>query len=174
MDSTIFRTTESPPVPGYYTVALFRVRRLIWLMERNDVTENPTVAEALTAWLNENPHEPGYDERLGKLVSLYERTPLGDNLKLAVALATSDPYAQADMLIYLSEDERTDAAVEANHQLGMLAMQTARARALPLVPKLQNPEAYFRIVTAAPPNPWTDVAREHLERLAKEPESERL
>ncbi len=173
MEATIFRPAESQPVPGYYTVALFSVRRLIWLMERNDVTKEPTVAEALTAWLNENPHEVNYDERLGRLVSLYEKTPLGDNLKLAVALATSDPYAQAEMLIYLSEDERTDAAVEANHQLGMLAMQTARARALPLVPKLQGPEAYFRIVTAAPPNPWTDVAREHLERLTKEPETER-
>ena len=69
------------------------------------------------------------------------------------------------MLIWLAADERTDAAVEANYQLGMLTMQTGRAMALPLIPRLKQPKDYFRTVIAAPPNPWQDLARQHLRRL---------
>ena len=138
-------------------------------MNRNNVMQDTEASEALTGLANENPYELDYDRRVGKLVSLYERTSLGDNLKLAVAMATSDPYAQAEMLIKLAQDERTDAAIEANYQLGMLGMQTARARALPLIPKLKRPQDYFQIVIAAPPNPWQELARGHLMRLTEVP-----
>lgn len=168
-ETMVFLPTESFPPRVYYAEALFRLRRLIWLMDRNDVANDDAAAEALGALLNENPYELEYEARVGKLVGLYERTRLGDNLKLAAAMATGDPYVQAEMLIWLAEDERTDAAVEANYQLGMLAMQTARARALPLIPKLKKPQSYFRTVIAAPPNPWQDLARKHLTSFGKEP-----
>lgn len=161
----VFQPVSVLPSRDYYDEALFRVRELIWLIERNNVLNDSAAAEALAAMLDENPLALNYDERLGNLVSVYEGTALGDNLILAVALATPDPYAQAEMLIYLAEDERTDAAVKANYQLGMLTMQTERARALPLIPNLKKPADYFRIVIAAPPNPWQDLAGEHLARL---------
>jgi len=162
----VFRTPESIPVPAYYTEALFRIRRLIWLMDRNNILDDAEASEALGALLDENPHGPRYEERLGNLAGNYEQTPIGDNLKLAVAMATDDPYTQAEMLIWLAADERTDAAVEANYHLGMLVKQTARARALMLIPEIKKPEEYFQIVIAAPDNPWQSFAREHLGRLA--------
>jgi len=168
-ENVVFRPPESIPNRAYYAEALFRTRRLIWMIERNDALENPLVAEALGRLLKENPHQVDYSERLGKLIGEYESTLLGDNLKLAFAMELSDPYEQADHLILLAQDERTDAAVEANYQLGVLAMQTARARALPLIPGLKKPETYFQTVIAAPPNPWQDLARLHLARLKKTP-----
>ncbi|MHC4295344.1 MAG: hypothetical protein ACYSTL_07140, partial [Planctomycetota bacterium] len=94
LEATIFRAAESLPPPAYYAEALFRVRRLIWLMESNDVSNDIPAAEALAARCNENPRELNYDERLGTLVTRYEKTRLGDNLKLDVALAINDPYTQ--------------------------------------------------------------------------------
>jgi len=163
--SGVFRKPRTIPSPGYYADALFQTRRLAWLIDVNHVMTDPLAAKALGAMLNESPNEPRLDERLGKLASIYEATSLGDNLKLAVAMATTDPYMQAEMLIWLAEDQRTDAAIEANYQLGMLVMQTARARALTLIPKIKTAEEYSRIVVAAPPNPWQPFAREHLARL---------
>jgi hypothetical protein len=173
-ETGLFQPAEAVPSLGYYAETLLRIRRLIWLMERNNVLNDPTDGEALAAMLNENPYEPQYEERLGRLAGRYEKTALGDNLKLAVAMATADPYGQAEMLIWLAEDERTDAAVEANYQLGMLVMQTARAHALRLIPKLKKPQDYFQIVIAAPPNPWTQLAREHLSRLEETPQEKPL
>ena len=161
----VFQPVSVLPSRDYYDEALFRVRELIWLIEENKILDDPAAAKALAAMLNENPLALNYDERLGDLVSIYEGTAMGDNLTLDVALATPDPYTQAEMLIYLAKDEFTDAAVKANYQLGMLTMQTERARALPLIPNLKKPADYFRIVIAAPPNPWQDLAREHLARL---------
>ena len=165
IESRVFLPAESIPARAYYAEALFWTRRLIWLMARNDALNDAATAQALAALADENPYQADYDERLGKLVGRHENTKLGDNLKLAFAMATGDPYEQAYQLIYLAEDERTDAAVEANYQLGMLAMQTARARALPLIAKLKEPQKYFQIVIAAPPNPWQELSREHLGRI---------
>ncbi len=165
IEAGVFQPPPSLPTAAYYAEALFRTRRLVWLMQQNKVLEDPQVTEAFRALLNENPCEPDYQERLGRIVGLYENTLLGDNLKLAIAIETTDPYIQAEMLIWLAKDERTDAAVEANYQLGMLAMQTARARALPLIAGLKRPEEYFQTVIAAPPNPWQELARQHLGQL---------
>jgi len=90
---------------------------------------------------------------------------MGDNLKLAVALATPNLYERAEMLILLAEDERTDSAIEANYQLGHLALRTREAPALGLVEKLKNPRAYFQLVVAAPDNPWRDLAAYQLAAL---------
>jgi hypothetical protein len=158
----IFDSPDTIPYRGYYADALFRIRKLLWLIEVNDIADDPAAADALAAWVSESPCQDDYADRLGGLVDAYERTALGDNLKLAVAMAVDDPYMQAEMLIWLAEDERTDAAIEANYQLGMLVMQTARARALTLIPRIKTAPEYFRTVVAAPPNPWQDFAREHL------------
>lgn len=161
----MFRQRLSIPPQAYYTEALFRVQRLIWLMERNKILTGSAAARALSAMLSISPHKPQYLEALGSLLDQYENTALGDNLKLAVAMATDDPYMQAEMLIWLAVDERTDAAVEANYELGMLVMQSASARALTLMPGIKKPAEYFRIVIAAPPNPWQQFAQRHLARL---------
>jgi len=164
----VFRPRRSIPSTEYYAEALFQVRRLTWIMDKNGVMDDPAAGEALCEMLKINPYEPGLDEKLGALLDerRYETSSMGDNLKLAVAVATADPYLQADMLTLLAADERTDAAIEANYYLGMLTMQTARARALMLLPEVKTPEEYFETVIAAPSNPWQQLARRHLARIS--------
>mgnify|MGYP001488237628 CR=1 FL=1 len=63
-------------------------------------------------------------------------------------------------------DERTDAAIIANFELGKLAMRTAEAPDIGrLVKGLKTPEEYFRIVIAAPENPYQQKAAELLASL---------
>jgi hypothetical protein len=153
----------------YYENALLDVERLVWLMEQNGVLEDARSAEALSAQLALDPSSPDYGERLARLAGLYEDTNMGDNLKLAVAEATSDPYQKATMLIALSENQLTDAAIEANYALGRLAMKTAEAPALPLLTKLKSPDTYFKAVIAARDNPWQRRAAARLAWLAARP-----
>jgi len=159
----VFTKDRGIPSRQHYLQAMFDVERLLWLIKRNDLLNDPEAAEAMAAYLRENPYQPDYGYRLGLLVSTYEKTKMGDNLKLAVAQATTDPYTKAEMLIWLAKDERTDAAVEANYELGRLTMRKAEAPALPLVPGMKNPEAYFKLVVAAPANPWAKLARRHMD-----------
>jgi len=165
-EDRIFQSPSTIPAPGYYADALFDVRRLLWLIDVNSVVGDSEATEALGAWLSQSPNQANYAEKLEGLAGTYERTSLGDNLKLAVAMAVDDPYMQAEMLIWLAGDKDTDAAIEANYQLGMLVMQTARARALMLVPGIKTAEECFKTVLAAQPNPWQEFARAHLARLA--------
>jgi len=162
-----FAPLASAPSRRYYADALFAVERLVWLMEQNDVLNDSESSAALADYLNLNPFRTGYEDRLAELLSDpnkgYEKTKMGDNLKLAYAQVTTDPYARAEMLILLAEDERTDAAIEANYELGKLAMQPARAPAVRLLVK--GPEEYFKLVVAAPANPWQRLAAEELRSL---------
>jgi len=157
-----------PPVPseGHYEEALSAAERLIWLIQQNDAVNDAGSAEALAAYVNVNPRGQDCYQALSVLAGAYEQTALGDNLKLAVAQATPDPYVRASMLIPLAERRPpTDAAIEANYELGRLALRTAEAPALALLENLRTPEAYFKVIVAAPPNPWQRLARRQLEWL---------
>ncbi|MCJ7543212.1 MAG: hypothetical protein MUP47_01395 [Phycisphaerae bacterium] len=163
----IFSPEPSVPSDRYYDEAAFAVRRLQWLMDSNDVLNALPSAEALAAYLNCNPRDTHYLDLLSRLAGLYEQTHLGDNLKLAVALACPNLYERAEMLILLADRGDTDAAIEANYELGRLTMRTAEAPALPLVENLRQPEDYFRAIQAASPSPWKPLAEEHLASLAR-------
>ncbi len=152
-----FTTPTSLPTQRdyeYYENALLAVERLIWLMNENDDADDKLAAKAMAAYLKLNPHSTEYAERLGELAGLYENSKMGDNLKLAVALATRDHFQRAEMLIALSENKNTDVAIEANYALGRLALATALEPAIALTEKLKPPEDYFRAVIAARDNPW--------------------
>jgi hypothetical protein len=161
----VFSPAADVPALRYYAEALSSVRRLVWLIERNDVLGDPASAEAMAALLEVDQCELDCYQRLEELAGKYEHTRLGDNLKLAVALATPSLYERAEMLILLAQDARSDAAIEANYELGRLAMRTGQAPALPLVENLKKPQEYFELVTSAPPNPWQHPAWEHLASL---------
>lgn len=165
----VFFPPAEVPNRDYYRGALEAVQRLTWLMSRNKVLEDPNAAEALGAYLDINPKLPDYYQRLSKLLGdpdkAREQTSLGDNLKLAVALQTPDVYKRAETLITLAKDVRTDAAIVANFELGKLAMRTAEAPTISLVKGLKNPEEYFRIVIAAPDNPYRNKAAELLANI---------
>jgi len=167
----------SPPadVPSreYFLGAREAVERLAWLMERNNVLRDANSAEALAAYLDLNPKRPDYYQRLTGLLSdttrKREATAMGDNLKLAIALQTADVYERAQMLILLAEDVQSDAAIVANMELGKLAMRIREAPVIRLVGGLKTPEEYFKIVRAAPPNPYQRKADELLAFLAARP-----
>lgn len=163
----VFAPEPSVPSDRYYDEATFAVRRLQWLMDSNDVLNDLPSAEALAAYLNCSPRDTHYLDRLSRLAGLYEQTHLGDNLKLAVALACPNLYERAEMLILLAARGDTDAAIEANYELGRLTMRTSEAPALPLVENLRQPEEYFRAIQAASPSPWKPLAEEHLASLSR-------
>jgi hypothetical protein len=169
----LFSPAADVPSRAYYLGAAEAVERLIWLMEQNGVLKDPNSAEALGAYLDVNPKLPDYDKRLADLLNdtarKRESTPMGDNLLLAVALHTPDPYKRAEALVALAKDERTDAAIEANFELGKLALNTADARAIGLTVGLRTPEQYFKAVIAARPNPYQQKAAELLAALAARP-----
>jgi len=164
-------------VPGLdaYRGATEAVERLIWMIEGNKVLNDPGSAEALGAYLDVNPKRPDYYGRLAALLSdetrKRESTPMGDNLKLAVALHTPDLYERADQLIQLAKEERTDAAIVANFELGKFALRTAEDPARVLIKDLKTPEEYFRLVIGAPPNPYEQKAAELLASLAARPKA---
>jgi len=159
----VFPGVRSIPSPDYRAQALFTAQRLIWLMEQNHVLKDPHSAEALAGYLDLDPvalrAEP-YFRRLGTLVAKYENTPMGENLKLAAAMAMADPGPRVEQLLLLSKQRSDlDAAVEASYELGELTLQKPE---LAQREDLMSPAAYFELVKAAPPNPWTDLATRRL------------
>jgi len=163
---TVFRPAASIPSRRYYDSALFAVERLIWQIKRNDLVSDEPAGRALGAYLRLNPYDIDYLQRIGNLARDNEHTLFGDNLKLAVALAIPDLYERADMLISLADSGQIDVSVEANYELGRLALRTRQAPALPLVEKLASPQKYFELVVAAPPNPWAPLAEKNLAVLS--------
>ncbi len=158
------------PSRDCYLGALEAVQQLTWLMSRNAVLNDPNAAEALGAYVDINPKLPDYAQQLDRLLSdpakARECTSLGDNIKLAVALQTPSVYERAEMLMILARDERTDAAIVANFELGKLAMRTAEAPDISRIVKgIKKPEEYFRIVIASPENPYQPKAAELLAGL---------
>ena len=158
----VFVAPATIPNERYYDEALLATQRLLWLIQRNDVVYDVGAAEALAALMRLNPCRIDYYQRLCHLAGLYESTPLEDNLKLAVAMATPNLYERAEMLIPLADNREADSSIEANYELGRLALQTVEAPALSLVPRLAKPHDYFSRVVDAAPNPFADLAAQHL------------
>jgi len=149
----------------YYEEALGDIERLLWLMRENHVKDDPPSAEALGEYLKISRRDPHRLEHLAVLAGRYEGTHMGDNLKLAEALMTTDTLTKARKLIKLAEDKVSDAGIEANYKLAYLRMGTGSASALPLMVKLKKPREYFNIVASARDNPWGRIARERLAQL---------
>lgn len=152
---------------AYYRQALLPMRRLIWLMEENHALTDAAAAEALSAYLEVNPHLPSYAQRLGKLLDpakQREKTRMGNNIKLAIAEATADVFERADVLALLAEDTSgdTDAAIEANFKLGLLITQEPIPK---LMSGIKGARHYFSQVAKARPNPWQAEARKHTSHL---------
>jgi len=165
----LFLPPPTLPAREYCADALFKVRWLIWIIDQNALLDDPRAAEAFAEYLRLNPNAfargDEHFERLCELAGRYEDTRFGDNLRLAVARAESDPYEEARALVQLAR-ETTDAAIEAHFQLGRLTMQLP---VLGLLEGVREPQQYFEIVVAAPPNPWQDLARQRLKLLAAGP-----
>lgn len=163
----IFSRYPSLPRLDVYEHALFETEVLVWRIERNDVLRDARCARALGKLLAINPYLPDYARRVKQLAAEpeFQNTPMADNLRLAVAKLCADPYDRLESLLPLAADQRTDSSIEAHFELGRLTLQTTPAWATPLPESVQTPETYFKIVVAAPPNPWQPAALENLRWL---------
>jgi hypothetical protein len=159
----IFTPLQSLPGPAYYEQALFETDRLLWLMDANDVLYDPKAAAAMAAFTRLNP----FDDEFGKdLQALLDepgtmQTTFGRNIELAAAKANPDRQAKVRQLTRLAEDPGdSDAAIEANFELGRLAMQPAVAGPI----KLKPAGVYFQYVLDHQPNPWRQQAAKWMGR----------
>ena len=184
----VFLPPEPLPAAGHYREALRDAEELLWLIRRNEILGDPDERygerEALRAWLEANPNEPGY---LGLLERIRDNTAggtrLADNLELAVAKEMPGLARRAGALAEVavraeeadpSEPWRCDASVPAKYELGLIAMRpvdvsTVRKqwRESGAGLTLRPAEEYFREVAEAG-QPWRRLAEQRLEMLADE------
>jgi hypothetical protein len=171
----LFLPPRPVPPEQVYAKALQKVRLLLWLIEQNQVLEEASAAATMAAYMNLNPHSRDFGYQLRQLIRRGGRdpdatdpgqTPLADNLELALALSYSDNVLRARRLLELA-DGLTDAAIQANYELGRLVLQ---ARGLQQrIGELESPEYYFRLVSReAPVNPWQEAAERHLKWLEQQ------
>jgi len=171
----IFFPPATVPPREYYADVLLKVRRLIWLIRQNRLSEDAAAAQAFCDYLKLDPNaltRTEYIAKLAELAAAHEGTRFGDNLKLEYALASLGTLASPSdwdrntirMLVLLAKKDAqdSDAATEANFQLGKLVMQQ---RMLKLEDGVKEPHEYFEFVLAGPPNPYQDIARQRLELL---------
>ena len=162
-DAGVFSRAVPIPSQSYYTHALMDIRKILWIMEQNKVLDDAASAKAMTEWFNVNRYihtEQEYFAQLVELSDKHKKTNMGGNLRVAAAKAISNRDDRARRLIELAEyRDDIDSEIEANFELAQLAQ--ARGRLSPSI-ELKKAETYFRIVKAAPPSPWTDVAAERL------------
>lgn len=178
----IFLPVPLLPTRGCYRQGLVEVQRLRWLIVANGVVDAWEQAlagkkadarakarkllKALAAYLQIDANavdSKEYRRSLAGLIDQFEGTNLGDNLTLAWSNASPNPYERARALIPLAEVRPpTDAAIQASFELGILTSGTAGAAALGLVENIRKPEEYFKLVIAAPDNPWKPLATERL------------
>ncbi len=174
------------PDPGRPSVAYLKnvsleISKLRWLMEKNDVPADALSARALAAFLavdRQGLSPSGYEEELLRLAKTYTHSNLADNVALAIAMnadsvtptkATTQArrLARVRALKDMENEAAADASIEANYQLGLLALE---ARSFPDLSRyIERPEVYFgRVRDADERNPWRVLAEEHLARLAAE------
>jgi hypothetical protein len=157
----VFEPPQSVPDRRYYAEALFEVERLLWLVGENVPADDAAAAKALADYLEVNPHQGDQVAVLRQLALKHQATPLGDNLRVASAKAGND----LDELLSLATGPACDAAIEANYELGLVALRRDLPSAVAV--RLQRPREYFMAVRSARPNPYIAPAEERLAWLAR-------
>ena len=165
--SAIQPRTAHLPSKDYYRQAMLSVNRLLWLLEKNKVAQDARAARALGDYLHINPYALTREElekKLCTLASAHEATSLGDNFKLAAALAVTDKRQRVVQLALLGNQDGLwqDTQIEAAFELGQLLVQHPELRKMD---DLLRPEDYFYLVLGGPSNPWQKLAVERLSSL---------
>ena len=158
----IFKTSPTLPHEQDYIKGLFDLDCLLWKINDNDVLKDANSARGMARLLSISPYSENYPQLLKQLMDNpdFSKTKMMDNFQMALAKAMRNPYERADALKKLTEDERTDTAIEAYYELGRVAMQTAGAKMISLV--LDPPNDLFGKVVEARPNPWSTQAKDNL------------
>lgn len=164
-DKGIFQPLPDMPDLSTYENAMFDAEKLTWLLNDNDILSDPLSTLAMAKLLSINPCSPNYAREVKRLASdeTFRNTPIWDNLQLAVAKLNPNPYDRAEAIAKISAKPHSDAAIEANYELGCLSMQKANASFIRLV--LKEPEYYFTVVVSERFNPWMAKAAKQLEWL---------
>ncbi len=154
----LFTPHTSLPDLDDYRQGLQATEELLWKIRSNDVLTDPACAWALSKLLCANPYALDYSRQLRVLQAnaTIKTTKLLDNVQMAIALQHADLHDRSRAMIALAKDERTDTAIEANYELGRIALQTSLAPSMDLL--LDPSEEYFRKVVGAVDNPWTRKA----------------
>jgi hypothetical protein len=152
---SVFARPLGVPEAEYYPDALFKVRKLIWLAEENRVADDAQARDALAELLKADPNKECYAQQLGELGLRYENAPVGDAIRVALAVCTCDAD-KAPLLMSVARQPQSSAAIEANYELGLLSSRLAD------FPGRKKPADYFNLVLQAKPNPWQPLAREQL------------
>jgi len=163
---SLFAQPQSLPARSYYVNALHDTLRLQRLINLNMLRDDPFGVDILTAWLNIDPTSLEAPELYEHLARLHRDTPLGDNLRLAAALAEPDRVERARKLLPLVNVQKpTDATVEAAYELALI-----QAEGVTDLEGILPAEVYLRSVIAAPKNPWRDLAAKRLKLILIERE----
>jgi hypothetical protein len=152
---SVFAKSMGIPEAQYYPDALFKVRKLIWLVNENHLAQDASARQALGELLKASPNKEYYAEQLGELGFRYENIPIGDTIRIAMAVCACDTD-KAPLLISVARQPQSGAAIEANYELGLLSSR------LQDFPERKKPADYFNLVLQAKPNPWQPLAREQL------------
>ncbi|MBI5725730.1 MAG: hypothetical protein HZA50_17355 [Planctomycetes bacterium] len=164
------------PAQAYYSETCFGVRKLRWIVLRNSICNDLHAAQALAALMEINPHDEDYQQKLTDLAKAdqsrppeqqFFRTSMAGNMELASVLAQKDLKKKVQDLMAMAGPQGyindRDAAIEANFELGRLAMMPAQTAELKL--PFKKPMEYFKIVVEAINNPWQQQAAEYIEEL---------
>lgn len=164
--SQVFTVDPGPPTSDAFIRVTHDVSRLQLLISANGVLQDEKAAAACAALVDLDSRQmlgSAFEERIKELAKQYDGTRLSDNIALARALGKSDLVDRANLLRELEDEPGSDASIEANYQLALLAMQVELVPALGQL--LDRPEVYLRRVLAAVKNPWQPLAARELARL---------
>ena len=145
-----------PSIPkdkDYFVETLFEIEKLNWLIRENQVRQNRLSAVTLARMVSINPCRSDYYFRLKILLNTEEceKSPLKNNITLAWARQL-DTLSRARILMQLAmaETQDADAAIEANYELGGLAVNPDIEDIL----EGRGAVDFYGKVRAASENPW--------------------
>lgn len=159
-DLNPFAGSSLVPRQVYYQIAQTQAEQLLWDIDQVHAEHDAASAQALRDWQRLDPASPDYAWQLDKLLASCLNTSMADVLRLALALADRDVDRRMTVLAGLANQSKSPAFLQANFELGELALRSAKPRA-----DLKTAKEYFQTVADAGDTPWQDQAQQRLASL---------
>jgi hypothetical protein len=145
----------------YYQLAQSQARQWLWIVQQVHAEQDAPSAAALQAWIKLNPAQADYAPQLGRLVELYDKTNMGDVLRLAMARVDDNMERRLKALAALGAKPTSPAYLWANFALGEELLNATTPR-----PGLKTAKDYFQVVADGGESPWKSLAAQRLIELA--------
>jgi hypothetical protein len=165
--SQLFHVRTQRPSREYLQRTAHQAAKLRWLIETNRVRTNPDSMNAFREFvsLDRRRYSRGaFSDVITDLADQFVNSDFVDNFLLIEAMNHPDVHDRARQLLQLETESALDASIEANFELGRLALQRVHDEGLGRM--LRRPELYFGRVKAARANPWQRQADEYLSKLS--------